>query len=52
LPQNVGADLRSDPFLRHHQAMLGRNGSNSGEIGRRVNASFLRKARRPAGKRK
>ena len=52
LPQDVGADLRGDPFLRHHQAMLGRNGANGGEIGGRVNAAFLRKGRRPVDKRK
>ena len=52
LPEDVGADLRGEPFLRHHQAMLGRNGANGGEIGGRVKAAFLRKGRRPAGKRK
>ena len=52
LPQDVGADLRGEPFLRHHQAMFGRNGANGGEIGGRVSAAFLREGRRPAGKRK
>ena len=33
LPQDVGADLRGDLFLRHHHAVLGRNGANGGEIG-------------------
>jgi hypothetical protein len=52
LPENIGADLRGEPFLRHHQAMLGRDGANRGEIGRRVDTAFLREGRRPAGKRK
>ena len=51
-PQDVGADLSGDPFLRYHQAMLGRNRANGGEIGGRVSAAFLRKGGRPAGKRK
>ena len=52
LPEDVGADLRGEPFLRHHHAMLGRDGANGGEIGGRVSAAFLRKGCRPAGERK
>ena len=47
LPQDVGADLRGEPLLRHHHAMLGGDGANGGEIGRRVGAALLRNGRRP-----
>ena len=30
LPQDVGADLRGDPFLRHHHAVFGKDGTNRG----------------------
>ncbi len=52
LPQDIGADLRGEPFLRHHHAVLGRDGANGGENGRCVSAALLRKGRRPEGKRK
>ena len=52
LPEDVGTDLRGEPFLRHHHAMLGRDGANGSEIGGRVSAAFLRKGCRSAGKRK
>ena len=28
LPQDIGADLRRELFLRHHHAVFGRNGVN------------------------
>ncbi len=45
LLEDVGADLRGEPFLRHHHAMLGRDGASGGEIGGRVTAAVLRRGR-------
>ena len=50
LPEDIGADLRSELFLRHHHAVFGRNGANGGELGGRIEAALLRDGRRPAGK--
>jgi hypothetical protein len=50
LPEDVGADLRGKPLLRHHQTMLGGDGANGGEIGGCVRAAFLRQGCRAAGK--
>ena len=36
LPQDVGADLRGDLFLRHHHAVFGGNGVNGARVGRRI----------------
>jgi hypothetical protein len=44
--ENIGADLRSEPFLRDHHAVCGRNGTDGGEIGRRVEAALLCTRRR------
>ena len=46
LPQDVGADLRGEFFLRHHHAVFGRNGANRGELRRRIESGVP--AQRPA----
>ena len=51
-PQDVGADLRRDPLLRHHHAVLGDYGADCRKIGRRVSAALLGKRRRAAGQHK
>ena len=51
LPQDIGADLRRELFLRHHHAVFGRNGTNGREVGGRIEAALLlRNGQRPAGK--
>ena len=50
LPEDIGADLRGELFLRHHHPVLSRNSANGGELGRRIEPAFLRNGQRPASK--